>query len=1174
MYDNREVLPSQMVSSLYSDKIDDTKTNAKAISRRWNVPLEMARKVIQSTTRLCKRNTNDISLNRRYSNNDRMLRYPRVKAVTFTDTLLTSKRCVSFRGFTCAQIFATEFGYIFASPMKKRQEMAKAVKLFFKTVGVPPKLVADKAREQILGDTKRLCQLSECQIIELEKGTPSANRAERYIQMIKNETKQDLIRSDSPLVFWCYALERRMKIINACPRDNFLLQGECPHTKMTGQPYDISNVCEFEWFEWIKYRHHGEQFPYPSEKLGRCLGPSNDAGNGMTQYVLTDKGTVITIQTLRSLTPAEMNSPTETKKREIYMGIITTKFGNSSQPPPNWNKNHKGRWDDNIDDAAAVEKAEAELAAHKISMVDIELWDDQTDGMIYDDTADDSRDDFFETEDDLVEEREELVDVDDIPDLDLYLTAEVLLPQNGEHMQAARVISRAKDAEGKVIGTYNNNPILDTRVYDVMFPDGAVQQYSANIIAENLYSQVDEEGHRYQLMEGIVMHRRDGSAVTKEEAYDSRGKMRLTTKGWDLCVAWKDGTSSWLPLKEIKNSFPIEVAEYAMMAGISDEPAFAWWVKSTLKKRDKIIASVRSRIKKKCFKYGIEVPGTVYEAYLLDIKNGNSFWRDAIAKEMRNVRVAFEVLPEGSSPPIGYKELECYMVFDVKMDLTRKARFVANGSKTDEPKGSKYAGVVSRESVRICFTYAALHGLNVLAGDIQNAYLTAPTSEKFWCKCGKEFGSEEEGRIAVIVRALYGTKSSGRDFRNHLRDCMDHMGFQSSLGDPDVWFRPAVKDDGTEYYEYMLLYVDDTLCCSEHPMEAMLELNKYFPFKKDKKGRPLIEPPSIYLGGKVSQVELPNGVTTWAISSSQYIQECVRNVEEKLKLEGKALKKGTCAPMAAGYHPECDVSPELNGEEANYYQSLIGELRWIVEMGRIDICCEVSMLSSYVALPREGHLQQVYHMMAYLKRFHNARLVMDPTYPDIEDDNFVERDWENFYGNLREEIPCNAPEPRGNEFVIRVYVDASHADNKVNRKSRTGFIVFLNSSPIYWYSKKQGGTEGSTFGSEFVAMKTACEYIKGLRYSLRMMGIPVQNPTFVYGDNKSVLWNVTVPDSMLKKKAHGIAYHFCRQGCAKKEWLAGYIKSEHNPSDILTKAVPAGENRKRKVKAVLYDIYE
>ena len=433
-----------------------------------------------------------------------------------------------------------------------------------------------------------------------------------------------------------------MKIINACPQDNFLLQGECPHTRMTGQPYDISNICEFEWFEWIKYRLHGQQFPYPSEKLGRCLGPSNDAGNEMSQYVLTDKGTVMTIQTLRSLTPAEMNSQTETNKRKKYMDSVTTKFGNSSQPPPNWTKNNKGKWDDDIEDKTAVEKAETELAEYKISMVDVELWDDQTDDMTYSEPVD-----FLEKE----EERKELVDVDDIPDLDLYLAAEVLLPQNGERMQTARVISRSRDAEGNVIGKYNHNPILDTRVYDVMFPDGAVQQYSTNVIAENLYSQVDEEGHHYQLMEGIMMHRKNNSAVTKENAYDSRGRRRLTTKGWDLCVKWKDGTSSWIPLKELKNSYPIEVADYAMMAGINDEPAFAWWVKNTLKRRDKIVASIRGRIKKKCFKYGIEVPGTVQEAYMLDIKNENNFWRDAIAKEMRNVCIAFEILPDGSPPP-------------------------------------------------------------------------------------------------------------------------------------------------------------------------------------------------------------------------------------------------------------------------------------------------------------------------------------------------------------------------------------------------------------------------------------------------------------------------------------------------------------------------------------------
>lgn len=107
--------------------------------------------------------------------------------------------------------------------MKKRAELPKALKLFFKEVGIPPKLIADKAKEQVMDDTSRLCKLSECKVIELEKGTPAANRAKRFIQMIKNETKKDLTTSDSPLVLWCYALEWRMKIINAYHRDNFLV---------------------------------------------------------------------------------------------------------------------------------------------------------------------------------------------------------------------------------------------------------------------------------------------------------------------------------------------------------------------------------------------------------------------------------------------------------------------------------------------------------------------------------------------------------------------------------------------------------------------------------------------------------------------------------------------------------------------------------------------------------------------------------------------------------------------------------------------------------------------------------------------------------------------------------------------------------------------------------------
>ena len=155
-------------------------------------------------------------------------------------------------------------------------------------------------------------------------------------------------------------------------------------------------------------------------------------------------------------------------------------------------------------------------------------------------------------------------------------------------------------------------------------------------------------------------------------------------------------------------------------------------------------------------------------------------------------------------------------------------------------------------------------------------------------------------------------------------------------------------------------------------------------------------------------------------------------------------------------------------------------------------------------------------------------------------------------------------------FVIRAYVDSDHDGDEANRRSRTGFLVFLNGALVYWFSKKQNGVETSTFGSEFMSMKQATEYLKGLRYKLRMMGIPVYGPAFVYGDNQSVLANTSNPDSTLKKKSNSIAYHFVREGCAKDEWRTTYIKSEDNMSDMLTKPLVRDKRVKHVSKLLKY----
>ena len=171
---------------------------------------------------------------------------------------------------------------------------------------------------------------------------------------------------------------------------------------------------------------------------------------------------------------------------------------------------------------------------------------------------------------------------------------------------------------------------------------------------------------------------------------------------------------------------------------------------------------------KRTHKYGIEIPRDVAHAKELDYINSNTFWMDALKKEMYNVGVAFEVLEEGVRAPNGWTKVTGHLVWDVKMDFTRKARWVLDGHKTPEPEGSTYASVVSRESVRIALTYATLNGIDVFAADIQNAYLQAPSSCKNFIICGPEFGLENEGKVALIHHAPYGGKAAGRDFRNHL----------------------------------------------------------------------------------------------------------------------------------------------------------------------------------------------------------------------------------------------------------------------------------------------------------------------------------------------------------------------------------------------------------------------
>ena len=309
-------------------------------------------------------------------------------------------------------------------------------------------------------------------------------------------------------------------------------------------------------------------------------------------------------------------------------------------------------------------------------------------------------------------------------------------------------------------------------------------------------------------MEAIVDNKIPGDAVQNEGMYFMlRGREHMKrTKGWMLCVQWKDKSMSWEKLSDMKESYPVEVPEYATALGIQDEPTFALWTKAVLRKRQWIIAAHNRQYHKSTHKFGIHVLKTFKEALDIDKENGDTPWWDAIMKEMKSVHIAFYILNKDEKTAVGSQFMRCHMIFDIKMeDIRCKARLVAGEHMTEASETLTYASVISRETVRIMLTIAALNDLEVKMADVQNDFLTALCSESIHMSLGPEFGEDQE-KTAVIVRALYGLTSAGVSFRNHLADCMCHLGYHSCLADLDLWYNAMVcPEDNFKYYSYVLL---------------------------------------------------------------------------------------------------------------------------------------------------------------------------------------------------------------------------------------------------------------------------------------------------------------------------------------------------------------------------------
>ena len=1128
----------RVLSKVYTKSVStrDTrhsKVTPAEVSRTLGIGLETATKTLNMTTQRGIR-TAIHPITRRYRVDHLALNRKRLNDTFHTDTLKAG--VASINGNKYAQVF-TNGKFTTVAPMKTRSEAGEKLKDFIDDIGVPHHLTADQAGEHHGPNTVFQETVRRHRIIMkwVEKGRHTQNhRAEREIGILRQRWRLKKAERNIPSRLWDYGMVYEGEVLSRISRGITERPGL---EEITGETVDLSEWLDFSFYDIVWYHDDpGTKNDDNSKHLGRWLGISHRVGSLMCYWILTKSGHVVSRTTVQHVLTTEAIDPVISQQIDDFNKEVNKVLRDEEHFI-------------NEGDDPGMKSIDKDEDWYQTTNND-ELGTIPTD----EEYGDMSR-------------LEKIPEADNIEETDQLIGASINLERGNEQIKGT-VIKRARGMDGNPIGRKHVNPMFDTREYEVRYTDGSIDILTTNTIVANMFARVDSEGQEHAMLKEIVSHRKNNSAIEVKDGFiTSRNGNKIpkrTTQGWEIAVEWRGGDVTWLPLKDVKNSNPVELAEYATNQGIDKEPAFNWWVKDTLLYHQRIIKKIKKKYWRTTSKFGIRLPKTVKEALEIDRETRTTFWRDAIEKELRKVKVAWERRDDLSvedvrkgTALIGHKEIQVKMVFDVKMDFTRKARLVAGGHLTDHvPSSLTYSSVVTRDSVRLAFLIAELNQLEVLAGDISNAYLNAPCKEKIWFLGGDDVGKEDQGKVCVMVRALYGLKSSGASWHATLAELLRNLGFEDTKADPDVWRRPSVKENGDAYYELVLIYVDDILIISKKSRKIMEQINESFEVKPESIG-----PPSTYLGAQIYRHNLPDGRQAWGMTSEKYIKNAIRTVEDMLDEDGDGCKLKTTAKTAlpTNYRPELESTPELNATLLSRYRQLIGILRWAVELGRVDIYVEVALLSQYLASPREGHLQAVYHIFSYLRRRPVAKMVFDPIDVSLDESAFHDVEtggWYEYYGHVSEELPPRMPVPLGKPVQMTCFVDSDHAGNLITRRSHTGIIIFVQNAPIIWYSKRQNTVESSTFGSEFVALRTARDLIVSLRFKLRMFGVPLVGPTDVLCDNAGVVKNTSVPESVLSKRHNAINYHVVRESAAAGILRVGKEDGETNLADAFTKILP------------------
>ena len=420
--------------------------------------------------------------------------------------------------------------------------------LMIQDVGVMQKLHTDNAPEMVGRKTPffRRARKEGIDLTSIEPLRPDENYGETLVKRAKIISGKLMVRKNVPLRLWCYSLEYSCELSSLMVPNQYRNKGRNGYEMVFGITPDISEYIEFEFYDYCWYWNTPQSYPHEKKQIGRWLGIAHRVGQSMVYYIMNTNGKVIARSTVIPLDPSDHDvNENKTRMAELdktikakigdYRNVINSNYTDLPEID-----------DDNIEEQLSFTFDLKESDLNENELEHEAASDPHRPHMDEAPTNDVSSDAF-----------------------DKFLGIYLELPDDdGESKVLGRVKDRKRDHDGVLIGKSHDNPVLNTAVYNIETPDGNIHEYTANVIAQNLWNQVDDDGYNYNSLYEVIGHRRNDDAISQEAGFfeTSNGIRRkvITTKGWDFNVKWESGETSYISLKDIKEHNPAEIAEYVL----------------------------------------------------------------------------------------------------------------------------------------------------------------------------------------------------------------------------------------------------------------------------------------------------------------------------------------------------------------------------------------------------------------------------------------------------------------------------------------------------------------------------------------------------------------------------------------------------------------------------------